>query len=349
MKTTNYFTFTDNFAKTEHVKSVPVFEAKLNFVPKVTIAIPTYKRTDLLKESIDSAINQSDYDDYDIIVVDNNPERDCDTEKLLLSYNNPKISYYKNSENIGLVGNLNRLFTLAQGEYVVELHDDDMLYPDFLSVLLKFTDRTNEKYDGIYPGKVIYNMKKSTKIPPRTPSSEIQVHDLEVNDFLRANIVGNPIHLIKKSSFLEFGGYSNDFYPAIDLDFYIRFAHKYKTCMLAGYPLNIYRIAENMSCKTDTLLGFISKETEMKKNILELKKNIFPRYFWDKYFNVYAFKYLHGGKDIFQNTEIQVNKELLDLGFKYEKFDVLIYKIMNRMQKISFKVRSSRYSLVERA
>ena len=79
---TDLFEYVDNFAKTAHITSIPIFEAQLDYTPEITIAIPTYKRTELLKEAIDSAINQTDYANYDILVVDNNPERGCETENL---------------------------------------------------------------------------------------------------------------------------------------------------------------------------------------------------------------------------------------------------------------------------
>lgn len=76
--------------------------------------------------------------------MDNNPERGCETEKLMMSYsNNPMISYYKNADNLGMVGNWNRLFTLAKGKYVVMLHDDDLLLPTFLSECVKLAKRLN--------------------------------------------------------------------------------------------------------------------------------------------------------------------------------------------------------------
>ncbi|MEZ7821095.1 MAG: glycosyltransferase family A protein, partial [Patescibacteria group bacterium] len=150
-KNTDFFKYVDNFAKTVNIASIPIFEFKSNRIPKITIGIPTYKRTDLLKEAIESAINQIGYKDYDIIVVDNNPLRGCETEKMMLNYRGQRISYYKNVENIQMAGNWNRLYTLAKGEYVVMLHDDDMLHNDYLLNISNFISKYNNKFDAIYP------------------------------------------------------------------------------------------------------------------------------------------------------------------------------------------------------
>ena len=67
---------------------------------------------------------------FNILIVDNDPQRNCETEELIDSFNNQNISYYKNSENIGATGNWNKLFELADTEFVTMLHDDDLLEED---------------------------------------------------------------------------------------------------------------------------------------------------------------------------------------------------------------------------
>ena len=62
---TDFFKIEDNFARTANIPSIAITESKLDFVPKVTIAIPTYKRAELLKESLNSAINQINFNDYE--------------------------------------------------------------------------------------------------------------------------------------------------------------------------------------------------------------------------------------------------------------------------------------------
>ena len=106
----DYFEYINNFIKIEHVESILIKGKNILPNPKVSILIPTYKREILLKEAIDSALNQFSFDDYQVIIIDNNPERNCLTEKLINEINNEKILYYKNSVNIGMFGNWNRGF-----------------------------------------------------------------------------------------------------------------------------------------------------------------------------------------------------------------------------------------------
>lgn len=195
---TDLFKYVDNFSKTAHIPSISIIESKIDYIPEITIAIPTYKRTDLLKEAIDSAINQIAYTNYDIIVVDNNPERDCDTEKLMRSYNNPIISYYKNSENLGMVGNWNRLFTLAKGIYVVMLHDDDLLYPNYLSTIIKSCSKL-PNVDIVFPK----HNRSNYRIIKKSGNNNqiIKGCKVKLEHFINGNFIGPPVGMCVKKCF----------------------------------------------------------------------------------------------------------------------------------------------------
>ena len=63
-KCTDFFAYVDNFAKYKHVESVRLYGEHNAVPPKVSITIPTYRRPELLKEAVESAVNQDGYDEY---------------------------------------------------------------------------------------------------------------------------------------------------------------------------------------------------------------------------------------------------------------------------------------------
>lgn len=131
---TDYLKIRDNFKKYSGISSICIRESAVKDA-KFTIAIPTYKRAQLLKESIDSALAQQNCCEFIVMVVDNNPERDDETEKLIGTYNNDNLCYYKNSENIGMAGNWNRMFELSSSQWTVMLHDDDIISPYYIQTM----------------------------------------------------------------------------------------------------------------------------------------------------------------------------------------------------------------------
>lgn len=104
----------------------------------VTIAIPAYKKT-YLSEAIKSVLNQT-YQNIELLIVDDHSPNDI--KSIINSFQDKRIKYYKNTENIGRnspVRNWNKCLEYAQGEYFVLLCDDDVLYPTFVEELLKLT------------------------------------------------------------------------------------------------------------------------------------------------------------------------------------------------------------------
>ena len=107
----------------------------------VSIAIPAYKRK-WLKETIDSALLQ-DYPNIELIIVDDHsPQNLKEVVEPFLS--DKRVSYYYNKINLGgksVANNWNKCLEYANGEFFVLLCDDDVLMPNFVSELLKLTDK----------------------------------------------------------------------------------------------------------------------------------------------------------------------------------------------------------------
>lgn len=94
--------------------------------PLVSVCIPTFNCARYLPSAIDSVLNQ-DYDNYEIIIVDNHSTDD--TYEILARYAkiNAKLSFFVNDKNIGMVNNWNLCLYKAKGKYVKLLCADDLL------------------------------------------------------------------------------------------------------------------------------------------------------------------------------------------------------------------------------
>lgn len=111
---------------TEHDQGPDLAQTPL----RVTIGIPTYNRASLLRESIRSALSQS-YGDFRLLICDN--ASDDDTQEVVTSFDDSRIEYVRSDTNVGMIGNFNRVIELADGDAVVLLSDDDVLYPEYLA------------------------------------------------------------------------------------------------------------------------------------------------------------------------------------------------------------------------
>lgn len=127
----DYFACEDNFCKTKDLPSHLMQGTHREKAPRFTIVIPTYKKPELLKAAVKSALAQPG-SDYQILVVDDVPGGDAATGQVLRALADERLLYYVNQINLGLFANWNRCFELARSEWVIMLHDDDLLTRDYL-------------------------------------------------------------------------------------------------------------------------------------------------------------------------------------------------------------------------
>lgn len=99
-------------------------------MPKVSICIPTYNRHRLLREAIDSALQQT-FPDFEVIVCDDGSTDS--TSEMMAQLHDSRIRYLRHPQNIGKSNNMISGFEAATGEYFIKFDDDDRLTPEFLT------------------------------------------------------------------------------------------------------------------------------------------------------------------------------------------------------------------------
>jgi len=111
---------------------------------KLSICIPTYNRSGSLTNCLNSiAIAAKDHvGRFEICVSDNGSDDDTRSavEKAPLSL---VINYNKNSKNLGIPRNFLHVVSMAKGEFVWLIGDDDLLLPDAFDRLLPLLDNNN--------------------------------------------------------------------------------------------------------------------------------------------------------------------------------------------------------------
>lgn len=97
---------------------------------KFSIVIPTYNGERFVEEALLSALNQSKSAFEIIISDDNSSDKTLSICKKYLDYG-VKIYSHTNGPS-GFVNGWNQAIDYASGEFISILHQDDILYPDFL-------------------------------------------------------------------------------------------------------------------------------------------------------------------------------------------------------------------------
>lgn len=250
--------------------------------PRVTIAIPTYNRPDLLIQSIESAARQDTSVPYEIVVSDNcsDPDSMASVRDYLRSYRGPPLRYYSNTSNVGMFGNWNLCLTRARADLVTILSDDDLLLPEFLSKMVAEMDR---KPVGciICQARILDQRDVKHGLTKRM----LDVLKIQIRGFLRfglrrrrpvtlkrlfwGNVAGSSLGCVfRRREAIAMGGFDEHEYPSADLGLHIKFARTSGMDQIADL-LCVVRLGANESAKPSTLHGFVTVYYKMRKALLE--------------------------------------------------------------------------------
>ncbi|OMQ09844.1 glycosyltransferase [[Flexibacter] sp. ATCC 35103] len=324
------------------VESLLLFENSIKNNILVSIIIPTYNRLDLLKEAIKSAINQDDKGlvDYEIIVMDNNPEsiKNLDVKKLDIDFSCDNFRYYVNSENIGMMANWNRGIELAKGEWIIQLHDDDYFLPHFIKTLSTDIARFKDK-DAIVHSTLFHDKRKNTRV------------NLE-NNKEKTYYKLNPLHvisgnyhisgaLLKRDVVYKLGGFDQDMYPISDYDFNQRLIKDYKVILINNDPLAVIIFDKNETLNPKAFVNWFALERTIKLNSIE-HINKFIHFMLSKIIDVQINAEIdHYIKEIFIEKEA---KEFLKSKYlNVSKSSRILWKIYNKYLRTHNLLTSKKY------
>lgn len=331
----------DNFKKYEEIESVLLY-GKLNkkIIPKISVVIPTYKRKKLLQETLESVINQKDYDDYEIIIVDNDEDfNNLEIEKIIENCKNEKIYYYKNKKNLGAAGNWNRCIELSLGKWIVMIHDDDLMKKNALNTINYYISKYNCSllhFEYITKDYI----KNKTII---SSSKKIKIEKILLERFLCNPQILAPIcTAFKKENAINVGGFDEKKYPSIDYDFWIRYIEKSNGLYVKYNPISIYRIEYNDSLRKDVVIGGIIKDyyiidsisCKFKTQVKLSKYNLLWRIYKKKNLS------MKEKKDIMEKLDYKK----IDLAISFLLRKLKIIKMWDLYQKYKIKKASKEYN-----
>lgn len=252
-------------------------------IPEITIAIPTYKRADLLKKAVDSALNQKNYEKYyAVFVIDNEAEFEgevSETEKLMKTYHDERLFYYRNKQNVGMDGNWNQCIALPNSKWVAMLHDDDCLDENYLErisyYLEKYPDakcmipnkrEINAQDEILKAGQHKKNKRLTRKLRMQGVMKKSQKDDIVWG----CNHYGAPTIgvIFDKKCAEAIGGFDESIRILADWDFFIRFRDKYSVYSL-NEILASYRWAVNFTyeCRGEALMEFLEEQEQCLEQI----------------------------------------------------------------------------------
>ncbi len=226
--------------------------------PTVSVCVPMYNNSATIERCLRSILDQKGLN-FEIVVVDDDSTDDGATIATALL--RPQDRLVRNKPRLGLNGNHNRCLEVARGELIQFVHGDDWLLPGALLTLascfdnadvgMAFAPRKVETDDQEFQRQygVLHTHFKDLQAYNRGPSL---VRQMAARGALH-NWVGEPTCVMfRRRLALDAGGFRDDVYQLVDLDFWYRL-------MLRS---SVGFVAQELSVRTHTA------STESARNLL---------------------------------------------------------------------------------
>lgn len=207
--------------------------------PLVSIIIPNKDHVDDLSRCVESIINLSTYDNYEIVIVENNSE----TAEIRTYYEeisrHPRVQVveYKGDFNYSKINNFGVQY--AKGEYLLLLNNDtEVITPDWMEELLMYAMRKDVGVVGAklyYPDKTIQHAGIVIGLGAHRTAGHTHYRIPEANVGYMGRLcyaqdvtaVTGACMMVSKALYEELGGLDENFTVALnDVDFCLRVREK---------------------------------------------------------------------------------------------------------------------------
>jgi glycosyltransferase involved in cell wall biosynthesis len=219
--------------------------------PRISVVMPVWNGEAYLREAMDSILTQT-FTDFELIIVDDGSTDG--TAEILQSYRDERIRIIQEG-HLGFVGAVNRGVAAARAEWIARQDADDISLPTRLEKQWETIQKQPAAVFCYIDIKAIGDQSRIER-QPRLPRSRALV--ALKSCFQCPVCVGAA--LIKRSTFLEAGGYRQEEFPAEDYAFVSRvlaFGN------MVGVPQTLYAIRKHDQQISHTKLEAQKQKTRM--------------------------------------------------------------------------------------
>ena len=248
----------------------------------VSVIMNCHNGETFLREAIESVLKQK-YKKWELIFWDNNSKDD--SAKIFKKFKYKRLKYYFRKKKVSLYESRNSAIKKAKGEFIAFLDQDDIWFPNKLSLQIK---KFSDPNVGLVYGNVLkinensFFRKKQLITAGKLPEGYI------TKDLLQDYSVGLLTIMLRKKFLNKAKIFKTQYNFLADLDFVLRFSLKYKFAAVQEV-VAIYRQHENQMQKKyfkEKSVQFSKWYKELiSKNMFGGKKNLRVFEEWERFYS----------------------------------------------------------------
>lgn len=249
--------------------------------PSVSIAIPQYRRPQMLRQALRSALAQTTDATFEVLVVDDDPDplRSSEIDRVVDDLNDARVRLFRNARNLGVYGNWCKCLQLARGRWVTLMDNDDLMSDGFLSACLDVVEhRPDARLVGtryaIRDARKVDRDRTSLQLGHRLKNRllyggrSIRSRRLGSSDFfVDYPFAGVTGVLMDRECALSIGGFYPGHWPAADAIFIARFIQAYPSYLLPA-PLVTCQIFDNAASRESVMEDLVRQGLELREELI---------------------------------------------------------------------------------
>ena len=195
--------------------------------PKISVVIPTFEPESFLTDAVRSVLAQDPgREEMQIAIVDDGSKQRRAADFVASVAPLGRIEIHENTENVGLAGNWNRAITIARGDFIHILHQDDVVQPGFYDRLV--TGLASSAAIGMAFSRHAYvdehgNVERISHRERWQPGILSQWLDR----IAESQRIQCPAAIVKRETYERLGNFRSDLRYALDWEMWVRIAAHY--------------------------------------------------------------------------------------------------------------------------
>ena len=176
--------------------------------PNISVLLATYNNEHTIGESIKSILEQT-YENFELLILDDGSTDK--TRNIVEEFNDARIRFFQNKQNLGLTKSLNILLKKSNGKYIARQDADDISLKDRFKIQEKYLRHNNSQFCS---SRAL--IKKTGK---KIPGLSYYIPQNIVMKYKNPHIHGTIF--LEKSVIEKCGGYDENFYYSQDFKLYL--------------------------------------------------------------------------------------------------------------------------------
>ncbi len=307
-------------------------------MPVISVLMPAYNAEKYIAAAIQSILDQT-FTDFELIIV--NDGSTDNTHQVITSFSDPRIKYYQNDGNKGLIYTRNKQIEISCGNYIAFLDSDDLSEPTRLKIQYEFLIKdptlsfVSTSFYMIDETDKIINSDNCYDFHPQY----LKTISLFLNTIATSSVMLNKQHLAEKR-------FRNEYPVCEDYDLWSRIMVNGKGRVIPAYLIK-YRVYSASICKRQPE-NIIDRRNKIVLNQLEY-------YFSGHYTSGESLLHLSLVEFSLKNTIQDLPElknwiiKLLDLNKQYKHFDEQILKqvLYERLLKKLLRLKNYDFSVYQ--